>query len=300
MGLALSGDKMAIASKNEVMVAVNQAQLASQYPKFPNKYDALFLPTATYHTGQVDMHDLHYGEKGRLFAVNTSFSCLTVVNDNFSFTPIWKPEFITEFVCEDRCHLNGLAMKDGKPKYISALGTTNTRQGWRENITNGGVIIDIESNQIIAKGLAMPHSPRVVNGKLYCLLSAAEKLVEINPETGEVTEVAHIPGFVRGMTMVQDYAFIATSKLRQNSSTFKHLKIAQNADVASIVAVHLPTGAIAGKLTYLASVDEIYDLLAVPGLKRPNLLNNLNEVHKTGLVTPYGSFWAAPSPEVMQ
>lgn len=292
MGLALKGNKLAIATKSEVVVTINSAQLAKNYPKAPDIYDALFLPTAAYYTGQVDMHDLHYGDNGKLFAVNTSFSCLTVVDDNFSFTPIWKPKFITGFTSEDRCHLNGLAMQDGEPKYISALGSTDTRQGWRDNIAGGGIIIDIKSNEIVAQGLAMPHSPRMVNGKLYCLLSAGQKLVEINPQDGKVTEVAHIPGFVRGMAIVDDYAFIATSKLRQNSSTFKHLKIAQNADVASILAVHLPTGAVVGKMTYLASVDEIYDIIALPGLLRPNVLNNLTPYHKQGLVTPQSTFWA--------
>lgn len=292
MGMALKENKLAIATKSEVVITVNNAELAKNYPKVPNTYDSLFLPTASYYTGQVDMHDLHYGSNGRLFAVNTSFSCLTVVDDNFSFTPIWKPKFITGFASEDRCHLNGLAMEDGKPKYISALGSTDTRQGWRDDITGGGIIMDIESNEVIAQGLAMPHSPRLVNGKLYCLLSAGEKLVEINPVDGKVTEVAHIPGFVRGMTIVDDYAFIATSKLRQNSSTFKHLKIAKNADVASIIAVHLPTGSQVGKLTYEASVDEIYDIIGLPGLMRPNILNNLTPYHKQGLVTPQSSFWA--------
>lgn len=292
MGMALKENKLAIATKSEVVVTVNNAELAKNYPKSPNKYDSLFLPTATYNTGQVDTHDLHYGDNERLFAVNTSFSCLTEIDDNFSFTPVWKPKFITDFVSEDRCHLNGLAMANGQPKYLSALGTTNTHQGWRDTITSGGVIFDIESSEVIAQGLAMPHSPRIINGKLYCLLSAAEKLVEINPQDGKMTDVAHIPGFVRGMTTIGDYAFIATSKLRQNSSTFKHLKIAQNADVASIVAVHLPTGAITGKLTYLASVDEIYDIIALKGFMRPNVLNNLTPFHHQGLITPQGSFWA--------
>lgn len=292
MGMALKGNKLAIATKSEVLVTVNHAELAKNYPKVPNTYDSLFLPTAAYYTGQVDMHDLHYGGNGKLFAVNTSFSCLTEVDDNFSFTPIWKPKFITGFTSEDRCHLNGLAMLDGEPKYISALGSTDTPQGWRDNISGGGIIIDINSNEIVAKGLAMPHSPRMVKGKLYCLLSAGQKLVEINPQDGKVTEVAHIAGFVRGMAIVDEYAFIATSKLRQNSSTFKHLKIAQNADVASILAVHLPTGAVVGKMTYLASVDEIYDIIALPGLLRPNVLNNLTPYHKQGLVTPQSTFWA--------
>ena len=142
MGIALDGNRMAIATKSEVVVLNNAPSLAHSYPKKPKTYDALYMPRATYYTGMVDIHDLHWGKDG-LWAVNTSFSTLCLVDDQFSFTPKWQPHFISNLASEDRCHLNGLAMKDGQPKYVSALGSGNSPQSWRANITTGGILMDV-------------------------------------------------------------------------------------------------------------------------------------------------------------
>lgn len=290
MGVALDGDKMAVATKEEVIFLRRSEALAASYPKKPQTYDTLFVPRATYYTGGVDIHDLHFGKSG-LWAVNTSFSCLCTIDQNFSFTPRWKPNFISQLASEDRCHLNGLAMEEGKPKYVSALGTGDSTQAWRENITSGGVIMDVESGEIVASGLAMPHTPRLYDGKLYCLLSAAEKLVCIDPNTGKYEDVAKVEGFVRGMAKQGDFVFIATSRLRKNSSTFKHLKIAEKADVAGITVVHLPTGSVTARLIYKASVDEIFDVQVLPDFARPNIVNTYGETHHRALMIPGGTFW---------
>lgn len=294
MGIAYEGNRMAVATKNEVVLLQNAPQLAYTYPKKPNTYDALFMPRATYYTGQVDIHDLHWGKEG-LWAINTSFSCLCRIDETYSFTPKWQPNFITELVSEDRCHLNGLAMKDGSPLYVSALGKGNHQQSWRENITSGGILMNVLDNQIIAEGLPMPHTPRIWNNKLYVLLSAAEKLVCVNPENGTYEEVAHIPGFVRGMAKRGDYVFVATSKLRKNSSTFKHLDIADKADEAGITVLHLPTGAIVAKLRFQMTVDEIYDVQILPNVQRPNILNTSGMTHQEALHIPTGTYWAQKS-----
>jgi len=63
-------------------------------------------------------------------------------------------------VPEDRCHLNGLAVVDGQPKYVTALGTTDTPGGWRERKADGGVLLDVESGETLIDNLSMPHSPR--------------------------------------------------------------------------------------------------------------------------------------------
>lgn len=291
MGIALKDKKMVVATKSEVIVLQNEPQLAATYPKKPKVYDAFFMPRATYYTGQVDIHDLHWG-KDALWAVNTSFSTLCTIGEAYSFTPKWKPHFIDALASEDRCHLNGLAMQHGQPKYVSALGSQNTAQSWRENITGGGIIMDVPTNEIIAHSLAMPHTPRIWNDKLYALLSAGEKLVRIDPQTGHYDEVAHIPGFVRGMAKYGDYVIVATSKLRRNSSTFRHLAIAEKANEAGITVLHLPTGAIVGKLTFRASVDEIYDIQILPDFIRPNLLNTYTEQHTHALSIPDATYWS--------
>ncbi len=295
MGMAIKDDNLAVATKNEVVLLRNSPELAQNYPPKPNTYDALYMPRATYYTGQVDIHDLHWGEK-ELWAINTSFSCLCSIDETHSFVPRWKPHFIDALVSQDRCHLNGLAMQDGKPMFVSALGQGNTLQSWRENIVAGGILMNIADNEIISSGLPMPHTPRVWDDKLYVLLSAAEKLVCVDTEKGTYDTVAHIPGFVRGMAKLDDFVFVATSKLRKNSSTFRHLKIADKANTAGINVIHLPTGTIVAKLSFQMTVDEIYDIQVLPNILRPNILNTYTDAHHRALSLPDATFWAV-SPE---
>jgi uncharacterized protein (TIGR03032 family) len=138
----------------------------------------------------------------------------------------------------------------------------------------------------------MPHSPKLYNGKLYVLLSAKGEVVEVDLKDGTTTVVSKLGGFLRGMTLMGDYLFVAHSKLRKNSSTFAKLEFADKADNCGIIMLHLPTGAIAGKITYLSSVDEIYDIHAVPHHMRPNILNTLTNDHKQGVSTPKATYWA--------
>ncbi len=290
MGLTIQGEKMAIATDKEIVVLRDSKQLGLAYPKKKETYDAFYAPRAVYFTGGVDIHDLHWGNKG-LWAVNTSFSCLCLINDDYSFTPTWQPKFISQLIGEDHCHLNGLAMENGEPAYITALGKGDTQQAWRANITKGGILMHLPSNEIIIDGLAMPHSPRIFDGQLYALLSAKEELICIDPQTGHYEVVAKIPGFVRGMAKHGDFLMIGTSKLRKNSSTFKHLAITNKADVAGVTILHLPTGTIMAQLTYHTSVDEIYDIQVLPNIIRPNILNTYGAMHLNALHLPNDSFW---------
>ena len=250
------------------------------------------MPRLTYHTGALDIHDLSFGKNEQLFAVNTLFSCIVTIDDNYNFTPYWKPPFIDKIVSEDRCHLNGLALKNGKPKYATAFNEGNTPQSWRENVTTSGVIFDLETNETIVKGLPMPHSPRLFGNELFVLLSATGELAKINVQNGSYDVVCKIGGFVRGMSFHKDYAFIGLSKLRQNSSTFAKLPFAKKANQSGIVIVHIPTASIVGKIMYLTSVDEIYDVDIIPNKIRPNILNTYTPDYKMGVSTPNNTYWA--------
>ncbi|MEM9888215.1 MAG: TIGR03032 family protein [Bacteroidota bacterium] len=295
MGVALHNDKLAVATKNELVVLKNDPRLATSYPKSPAKYDALFMPRITYYTGEVDIHDIDWGVDG-LWGVNTSFSTLCLIDEEFSFVPKWKPHFITELVSEDRCHLNGLAMQNGKPKYVTALGTGNAFQSWREKIATNGVVMDIESNEIVVPNIPMPHSPRLYDGKLFLLTSATGDVVVADPEKGTFGSIINLQGFVRGMARIGDYLFVGLSKLRQNSSTFKHLDIAKLANEAGIDVIHIPTASRVAYLRYQASVDEIYDVQILPNILRPGIVNTMGDMHHKGLSIPSSTFWAAERP----
>jgi len=288
-------DKLALACRDTVQVFTNSRDLASFYPPSPQKYDALYMPRLTYHTGQIDIHDLNFGKNGKLYAINTLFSCIISLDDDYNFTPYWKPWFVDQIVSEDRCHLNGMAMQDGLPKYATAFNRGNTAQSWRDNITQTGVILDVTTNEVIVEGLAMPHSPRIYNGELYCLLSATGELIKVDPLNGTYETVIQLSGFVRGMDLYKDYLFVGLSKLRKNSSTFAKLDFAEEANDAGIVIIHLPTASLAGKITYQTSLDEIYDVHVLADKLRPNILNTSKPEHKMGISIPNATFWAKQS-----
>ncbi len=185
-----------------------------------------------------------------------------------------------------------MAMLNGYPKYATAFNAGDTRQSWREDLLESGVVMDIDRNEILVSGLAMPHSPRIFENGLYVLLSATGELIKIDSESGSYEVILKLDAFVRGMSLYKDYLFIGLSKLRKNSSAFAKLPFAENASEAGIVVVHLPTASIAGKISYHNSFDEIYDIQILPGIHRPNILNTRTLDHLAGISTPDASFWA--------
>ncbi|MFH0867047.1 MAG: TIGR03032 family protein [Bacteroidota bacterium] len=301
MGIAVDHNhpsrKMAIACKDEIIVFVNSPELGLHYPSKPNTYDAFFVPRLTYHTGDVDLHDLLWGND-KIFAVNTLFSCIATFDDTYNFTPYWTPPFISRIVSEDRCHLNGMIMIDGKPRYATCFSNSNTFQGWRNVVTNGGILMDIEKNEIIVDKLPMPHSPRMINGEIYMLLSATSELVKINTDKRNYEVITKLNGFVRGMAHYGDYLFIGLSKLRKSSATFSRLEITNKLMNTGISIVHIPSGKVEGEIIYNSSVEEIYDVHVLPDILRPNILNTIRPEYKMGLSIPGSTFWSIPEKEI--
>ncbi len=292
MGIAADVSRLAIATLSEVVTFSNASRMAPNYPKQPNTYDALYLPRATYFTGEIDIHDLHWMGDA-LLAVNTRFSCLANIDQHYSFTPVWKPFFIERLLPADQCHLNGVAFENNRPAYVTALGKTDTPEGWRQNRESGGIVINVPSNSIVAEGLSMPHSPRIYDNKLYVLESAAGNLVCIEPSTGHKEVVLALNGFARGMDRIGDFVFIGLSKLRKKSGgSFEGLPIADKSIFCGVVVVHLPTARIVAHLKYENSVEEIYDVRIMPGMKRPGLINTKKGEHRLALTTPREDYWA--------
>lgn len=291
MGMVADGNKLAVACAHDVTILTHQPAMGASYPNNPDVYDTLYLPRQTIYTGAVMMHDMDWNANDELIGVNTSFSCLCRIDGEFSFTPIWQPPYITALVPEDRCHLNGLAMHNGTPKYVTALGISDIKQGWRDDKLMAGCIIDVQSNEFVVKGLAMPHSPRMFNGQLYALLSATGELIKVNVDNGTYDVVSQHNGFARGMTLIGEYLFIGLSRLRK-THTFGSLDMAQRDDlVCGFEVVHLPTGAKVSQFKFLATCEEVYDICVLPSLRRPGILGLNSPYHRKGIVLPQDSFW---------
>lgn len=291
MGIAVGDARLAIATMSEVMVFNNARRMAPNYPQQPNTYDALFLPRATYFTGEIDVHDLHW-TGDTLLAVNTRFSCLATIDHQFSFKPVWRPYFISKITPHDHCHLNGVAFENDSPKYVTALGQADVSEGWRQNKNKGGILMDVGSNTIVANGLSMPHSPRIYDQRLYLLESASGNLVCIDPSDGKKEVVVPLDGFARGMDKIGDFLFIGLSRLRKTTKAFDDLPIAAKSLFCGIVVVHLPSARIVAHLRYENSVEEIYDIRIMPGMRRPGLVSGEKPEHRLALTTPEEDYWA--------
>ncbi len=111
-------------------------------------YERLYVPRLSYTTGDIDAHELGIDKNDQLIFVNTKYSCLATPDTVHSFKPLWKPPFISKIAPEDRYHLNGLAMKDGAPKYVTAVSHSDVVDGWRERRHEGGILIDVENDRI--------------------------------------------------------------------------------------------------------------------------------------------------------
>lgn len=274
MGIAVAGNKLAVGTSDSIVSYLNQPSLTKVVEPV-NTHDAVFSTRARVHTGDIAIHEMGYGiDQGRqeLYFVNTLFSCICKQDVEFSFVPLWKPKWISGYAPEDRCHLNGMAMVKGKPKYVTALSQTNTPNGWREEKGTSGVIIDIEADKIIAKGLAMPHSPRWHNGKLWFLESGKGTLSTVDPETGKVTVVATLPGFTRGLTFFRSYAFIGLSQVRE--SVFKELPVTQQQDERNcgVWVVDVRTGNTVAFLKFKGVVQELFDVAIIGNARWPEIV----------------------------
>ena len=216
MGVVAQPDRVFVAGLEAVWRMENilrRNEIANQH------FDRLFVPRNAQITGDLDIHELGIDRAGRIIFVNTKYSCLATFNVTHSFRPLWKPKFISKIAPEDRCHLNGMAMVDETPKYVTAVSQSDVVNGWREKRELGGVLIDVQTDRVVTDELSMPHSPRFANGALWVLDSGRGYIARVDEQTGKKENVCFCPGFLRGLTIWNGHA-IATVSLPRDG-TFK-------------------------------------------------------------------------------
>lgn len=286
MGIALTPHGLSLATRSEIIDFRNLAAAAATLEP-AGTHDACLLPRRVHITGDIAAHDLGLGRDG-LWVVATKFSCLATLDDTHSFVPQWQPPFITELAAEDRCHLNGMALVDGRPRYVTALGTSNEAGGWRADKADGGVVMSVPNGTIVASGLSMPHSPRWHEGTLYLLDSGRGRLVSCDPSTGELTTIAELPGFTRGLSLHRNVAFVATSQIRE-TATFGGLPVAEKGPLTcGVWAIDLETGEVMASVTFEDRIQELFDVAFLPGVRHPEIGEPGAELVQTS--------WEVPAP----
>lgn len=285
MGLAVTSGKLAIGSALHIHQLWNVPAVAPKIePK--GKHDACYLPRNSHTTGDIDIHEMAYGNK-QLWFINTRFSCLCTLDQEHSFVPQWRPQFITALTPEDRCHLNGLGMVNGKPKYVTALGEQDYQGGWRDNKAHGGILIDIETNEILVRGLSMPHSPRWHNGSLWLLESGKGSLAKVNLQDGSLETVVELPGFTRGLSFWGSLAFVGLSQVRE-TAVFSDIPITQRLEerTCGVWVVNLETGQVIAFLKFEDAVQEIFAVEVLPGWRFPEVIDWDEALMGTSYILP--------------
>jgi uncharacterized protein (TIGR03032 family) len=273
MGLAYADDALYVAGLYQIYKFVD----AARHQAIDGIYDSLFVPQVSYFTGDVDAHDLAVQKNGRLIFVNALFSCLAEVSETYSFKPVWHPSFIDRLAAEDRCHLNGVALVDGLPRYVTAVADTNVADGWRDHRSDGGIVIDIDTDQIVLSGLSMPHTPRVRDGSLWLHNSGTGYFGRVDLQSERFEPVAFCPGYLRGLDFVGNYAVVGLSKPRENK-TFGGLALDDNLMQYKVGArcglyvIDLQTGDVAHWARIEGVVSELYDVAVLPNRKNAGLV----------------------------
>jgi uncharacterized protein (TIGR03032 family) len=270
MGLAWTGGRLYLGSLCQVWRLENMLKPGEVGNE---TFDAVLVPRNAQTTGDVDIHELGVDAQGRVIFVNTKYSCLAALDLTDSFRPIWKPPFISKLAPEDRCHLNGMAMAEGAPAYVTAVSRSDVLTGWRERRHEGGVVIEVATGRVITDQLSMPHSPRVAGKKLYVLDSGRGQIVEVDRATGSKRDIAFCPGFLRGMSIHNGHAIVTVSKPRDG--TFKHLSLdaelkQRDAEPwCGILIVNLQTGDTVEWIRLDGHITELFDVVAMPGVQCP-------------------------------
>ncbi len=281
-GLALNEHRLAVASPSQVWFLENVPDLASQM-KPVGEHDTCLVTRNSFVTGNITTHEVAWAGN-ELWMVNTRFSCLATLHEDYSFIPRWRPPFISQFSPEDRCHLNGVAIDDGRPKYVTALSETNEPQGWRNSAVDSGCLIEVDSGETIVRGLARPHSPRIFGDRLFVLESGQGNLTCVDAASRTTEVVTKFPGFTRGLSCLGPFAFVGLSKFRPGTSVQT-----LEEDKCGVGVVDLRTGQPIAALQFLSGIEEVFDVVVLPGSRFPALVGPAPEADDTKPV------WVVPS-----
>jgi uncharacterized protein (TIGR03032 family) len=295
MGVAVHGGRLAIGTTTEICEFHDMPAVAGRLDP-PGKHDACYLPRRSHTTGDVQIHEMAWGgpagegagAASELWFINTRFSCLCTHGDEYSFVPRWRPGFITALAPEDRCHLNGLALDGDRPRFVTALGWGDTPAGWRAHKRDGGILLDVASGEVVARGLSMPHSPRWHAGRLWVLDSGSGGVGVIDLGSGRYESVAVLPGFTRGLDFLGRYAFVGLSEVRE-SAVFSGIAIAERPVTerwCGVAVVDVGSGRVVEFVRFQGGVQEVFAVQVLPGVRFPDVINDNPRLIADSFVLP--------------
>lgn len=256
MGAAVDGTALAIGTADGIRIYQNLAGEGTG--------EGVFVPAAFHFTGRTSVHDVGWDSAGKLWFVNTRFSTLCTVEPLVQFAVRWRPSFLAEICDGDSCHLNGMAMSGGRPAYVTALGETGSPSGWREFAPGGGILMTIDQ-EIIRRGLCLPHSPVAREDGVFLVESGRGRLMHVSADGKEETEICEFPGLVRGLAPTSGHWFLGLSRIRDSSGhvAAELEQAVGDIDTARLIALDIDRGVPVGEVA-LPFISEISSITLLP------------------------------------
>ena len=329
MGLAVDGNRLAIGTAVEIWEYHNAPAVAKRVEGSTSgspSLDSCFLPRSSHTTGDIQIHEMAWDDD-ELWFINTRFSCLCTRDVRYSFVPRWRPPFISAIAPEDRCHLNGFCVAspsfDRTPQarafsleiddaaqnaracgvrlndpafFVTALGETDTRGGWRANKRSGGLLMETGNNEILLRGLSMPHSPRLFNNQLWLCESGTGTFGRVDLQAGRYEPIASLPGFTRGVDFFGRYAFIGLSQVRE-SAVFSGIPIAErplSERACGVWVIDMATGETVAWLKFDDGVQEIFAITVLSNSRFPDVINDQPKLIADSFILPDESLSSVP------
>lgn len=269
MGLSVNGPRLALAVRERLLVFRRDDKRETSAAERGASH---FQQVASYRTGKLNVHDVAFGRRGVYFA-NTRYNCIARPSDRVNFLRVWQPPFIAEMIAQDRCHLNGLGMRDGRAAMATAFCACDHRGGWREeNRFASGVLIDIAANEVVADGLCMPHSPRRFAGAWWLCNSGEGALCRFDASRGMCDPIAFLPGFTRGLAFAGRRAIVGLSKIRpEHILDAPPVRDRHGELQAGVAIVDLDTYRVTGGLHFARGGNEVFETAFLPGVNHLTL-----------------------------
>lgn len=278
MGLAYDDTDGTILSSERGNITTFKCKGSETCPQY-GYFDKLYLPTHVFLSSDTDIHDLRIGADSKLYYVSARFNSICMPSTENSFDVHWIPPWISTVdgmpPAEDRCHLNGMAIVDGLPRFVTSSCISDYSGAWREH-HGEGVVYDILNETIVASGLWAPHSPNWYDGKLWIAEAGTGQFGYVDLVERKFVAKKFLPGFIRGITIYNNFALINTSMDRHDYA-FKdlplgHLVEQSGARVRSGVwIIDMNTFDVRHTFEFIDPTSELYDIIVLPDTDRAKI-----------------------------
>ncbi len=261
MGLAVGANRAALATRGEVL------RFSAKHTESGGRLRQVGLCE----TGRVDTHEVTIVGRRVLFA-NTRSNCVARAKPGGDYSVRFRPSFVDPELRRDQCHLNGLGVRDGELAAVTLFGRSNQPRGWRTDARfSSGELMAIADEGTLAGGLCMPHSPRWHDGCWWLCDSGRGTLCRVSNDEAE--PVAELPGFTRGLCIVDGHALVGRSRFRdEHVLDTKRITGRTQTPRSGVSLVELASGEEVGGVDFLRGGREVFEVTLLPGLPRPRLV----------------------------